>query len=233
MQQQRKRKLTPFNERLHSKVFLEFLLDDLHPELSFGDQLAVSECGLCLLDASYYLPDRRDEYNLITYSKIQNSVQDYFYFIKPVNREYNTYKIPKPKRRTFSGLMIKSFIAMNVTRVGYRTLMEGAGLDADKALNEIKANMEGKKAKEKTQSTRIAKSNWTGKRKGEVHIWKGSDSREYRLIYQDGMSRSSSISWAAEGWRLDSSSYHLKSFKRGRYFKSKDALLAEIRRCMP
>ncbi len=216
----------------HPEVLLAYIMDEDRKALTPLNAFQISDCGICTSSKYFYFPDsQKTVYENLAVSGSRPTLAAYQEIIVSMPRQYESFEVPKPKKRTLTGLMAKGWLAATV---GANTLLLGAefaGVDTNDLLDRAQKASYGPKPKPaskvsviKMTEQREAKSNWTGKRKGEVQTLKLSDGRTIKIQKSD--EKNGSVTWMASGWTLNwktAQELHLSSEK---YFKTKDELLA-------
>lgn len=215
----------------HPNTLLDFVLDDSKESLDCFDALRVSDCGICTLDQSHY--QRGNDVKpmeSLTFIREKTSLAGYHEIVTSA-RDYETYKVIKPKRRTLTGLLLKGWVFTTVSTNVMLMGAESLGMDTNVLLDQAQKKSQEPKPSGAVRVVKMVdqwekKSTWTGKRKGHVEEHRMSNGSIVKVVQVDA--NNGSFTWQEAGWFVAGETarkYHLSSQK---VFKSQQEVLSYI-----
>ncbi|MCB1130720.1 MAG: hypothetical protein KDN05_06285 [Verrucomicrobiae bacterium] len=215
----------------HPGVLLDFILDEGKEALDCFDALRISDCGICTLDQSHYLKSEDpSQVEKPTFSHERASLAEYQEIVT-CPRDYETYKVPKPKRRTLTGLLIKGWVFATVSANVMMIGAEAMGVDTNELLDQAQRSSLEPKSPGPVRTVRMVDqwekiSTWTGRRKGHVEVHRMSNGRTVKIVQVD--EDNGSFTWQVAGWFVagETASKHRLSSQKA--FRSREEVLSYI-----
>lgn len=219
----------------HPKVLLEFILSDAKDSLSSFDTFRISDCGVCTPNEYFYFErEKRKEFEQLSFSRQKDSLAAYQEIVT-APRDYESYDVPKPKRRTLTGLLFKGWVFATVSANVMLLGAEAVGMDTDELLNEAqKGALEPKPGTQIKVTKMISQwdkmSTWTGNKKGRVETHKLSSGGTVQIYEID--KNNGSFSSRVPGWYVSGQTALKYSLRTHKSFSTRDAVIAYIESAM-